>query len=472
MKLSKLLKGVKIIESINFNDIEILNITDNSNQIKESTIFCCVVGEKIDAHSFIPELAKQGCQVFLVEKINKEIKDIIQIKVDNVRKEMCVLISNFYENCHTKMQLIGVTGTNGKTSITFILKNAFEKLKQKVGIIGTTGYYIGNKKYDTTLTTPDSLDLHKILYQMYKSGVEIVVMEVSAHSIYLNKIYGLKFKYGIFTNLTQDHLDYFKTMDEYANTKFKFLQNDCEQVIINVDDNYGANYKITKNCKTYSTIKKSDLYSKNFQQELFSMNFDVVFNDEVVNFNFDNCGLHNVYNILASTLVLLGFGYSLKKIQKIIATTPQIKGRLDFISVKDYIVCIDYAHTPDALLNVLSTIKPYTNDLIVVFGSSGNRDSLKRADMGIIVSKFADYIILTSDNPRYENESDIFVDLAKNISKPYTVEKDRAKAIKFANEIANKDSIILICGKGVEDYQDLKAVNVSYSDYEEVEKFK
>ena len=473
MKLSQLLNGLEVLEISNFMDLEIENITDKSFDVKENSLFCCIVGEKIDAHLLMPDLVKKGCKVFLVEKYNTSLLDIvIQIKVKNVRQQMCLLISNFYNNAHKKMQLIGVTGTNGKTSITFILKNSFEILKQKVGIIGTTGCYIGSEKFETNLTTPDPIDLHRIFFKMYEMGVEIVVMEVSAHSIFLDKIYGLKFKYGIFTNLTQDHLDFFKTMKNYAESKIKFLKEYCQTAIINIDDKYGYKLKNLKNSISYAINKKAKFNAKLIKMQLSKIDFEVISNEKKYKFNYPSSGVHNVYNVLSCIALLIDYGFKTKQIKQAIAKTPVIKGRFDVIKINQYFVCIDYAHTPDALLNVLKSLRDYTKDLIVIFGSSGNRDSLKRKEMGIIVSNFADYIILTSDNPRYENEKDIIYDLSNGITKPYVIEPNRAKAIAYAGNIANYNSIILICGKGVETYQDIKANKIEYSDYIEVEKLK
>ncbi len=473
MLLSKLLSNVENVEYKNFKDIDILSICDNTKEVKAGALFCCVVGEKYDAHNYVKVIAEYGCKAFLVEYfINGLGDDIIQIKVDSVRKQMCKVASNFYDNPAKKMDLIGVTGTNGKTSITFILKNAFEKLKLKVGVIGTTGYYIGNAKYETKLTTPDVLDLYKIFNQMVAEGVEVVVMEVSAHSVYFDKIYGLKFKIGIFTNLTQDHLDFFETMTNYGNYKFKFLNEYCENVVINADDEFIKKLKFNNKIKSYAIKNLAYLKAENVKILMNKIEFDAMINkEENVHFTYPNGGVHNLYNVLASLLTLKVYGIKLKRLTKIIAKTPQILGRLDYIKVHQYFVCIDYAHTPDALNNVLSTVRPFTDDLIVVFGSSGNRDSLKREEMGTIVSKYADYIILTSDNPRYEKETDILNDLSKSIKVPFVIESDRAKAIKYANEIAKSGSIIVICGKGVETYQDINAIKVAYSDYDEVKKY-
>lgn len=472
MLLSKLLENVDVIEKLNYKDCNITSITDKSDDACESMVFCCVVGEKKDAHSFIKKSIEKGCRIFLVERLIMGLSnDIVQIRTSNVRQQMCIMLSNLYGNCHKKMDLIGVTGTNGKTSITFMLKYIFEKFKVKVGIIGTTGYYICNNRYETKLTTPDSVDLHRILYHMYSEGVEVVVMEVSAHSIYFDKIYGLRFKYGIFTNLTQDHLDFFLNMENYANAKYKFLKEYCDKIIINIDDNYGKKFKNLKNVKTYSINNNADICAINIRQELNMVKFDIIFEKECKGFKYYSCGVFNIYNLLPCIMILNLYGYSITKIRSAIKGIKEIKGRLDIKKNAEYVVCIDYAHTPDALQNVLKTLKRFTKDLIVVFGSSGNRDSLKRKDMGIIVSKYADYIILTADNSRYENDSDIFFDLSICIDKPFIIEKNRAYAIKYAFSIATKNSIIAILGKGVENYQDIKAIKVKYSDYVEIEKY-
>ena len=472
MKLSLLIKNMDIVEVINYQDINIESITDKASSANENSIFCCLVGEKIDGHQFVNELIKKGVKVFLVEKELENLgNNIIQIVVKNTREQICILASNYYGNCHNKMDIIGVTGTNGKTSITFMLKNAFEMLKNKVGIIGTTGYYIGNRKYDTSLTTPDPIDLHRIFYEMYNNGVKVIIMEVSAHSIYLKKIFGIKFKYGILTNITQDHLDYFKTMDNYANCKLSFLKEYCDCAIINRDDKYTKRLNFDKKYIYYSINKKSKFQAKNIKIEFNKLSFKLNLNNKEYKFIYKNFGLHNIYNILPCIIILKYYGYSVKKIKQAVLKLSAIKGRLDIVENMQYTVCIDYAHTPDALYNVLKSLRPFTNDLIVIFGSSGNRDSLKRFKMGTIVNKYADFIIITSDNPRYEKINDIIYDLSIGITKPFAVEQDRSKAVQYALQIASKDSIIVLCGKGVEEYQDIRAKKVEYSDYCEIKKY-
>ena len=472
MKLSDLVKNMEIVKIINYKDIEIESITDKTYLANSNSIFCCLIGEKIDGHNFIEELIKKGVKIFLVEKeYTNTDNDIIQIVVKNTREQICVLASNFYGNCHKLMDIIGVTGTNGKTSITFILKNSFEMLKEQVGIIGTTGYYIFNKKYETNLTTPDPIDLHRIFQEMYNSGIKIVIMEVSAHSIFLHKIYGIKFKYGILTNITQDHLDYFKTMDRYANCKLSFLKKYCKYSIINRDDKYCSKIKFDNKHIFYSIKNKCKFQAKITNINFNKLSFKLNINNKDYKFIYKNIGIHNIYNIIPCIIVLLNYGYTPKKIKQVISKLPKIKGRMDIINIKQYIVCIDYAHTPDAIYHVLKSLRPFTSDLIVVFGSSGNRDSLKSQEMGRIVNEFANFIIITSDNPRYENESDIIFDLSTAISRPHAVENDREKAIKYAIEIASKNSIIVILGKGVEDYQDIKSKKIAYSDYDEIKKY-
>lgn len=465
MILKELLNGVDVKDKINYcDDICINSLLINSNEIKQSSIFFCIKGEKIDSHLLFKDAIKNGANVLVVQKYVDS--EICQILVDDCRKALFQIAKNFYYKVDEKLKLIGVTGTNGKTSITFMFKHLFENEGIKVGIIGTNGAYIGNRKIETKLTTPDVLDLFEIFKTMVESKVEFCIMEVSAHAIYLSKVCGLNFEYGILTNITQDHLDFFQTMENYANVKLDFLKQ-CKKAIINIDDKYGKCYvKNNNNAISYSIHNKSDYKAynvKKMHKNVFTI-CDKMGNNYVIKTNM--VGKHNIYNNLAVLAFISDYYGTLSNFQNSFIDMPTIKGRLDLIEKENYNIVIDFAHTPDAMEKVLYTLSKMTKDLIVVFGSAGNRDFLKRREMGEIASKYASYVILTSDNPRYENIKDICCDLCKNIIKPYSFIEKRSEAIKFAKTLAKEKTIIAILGKGAEDYQDIMAIKVPYSDYD------
>ena len=469
MFIKDLITGLKC-QLLNDKDgIIIENLSIDSRKCTKGSLFCCIEGAKVDAHNFAKDAIKQGAVALVVSK--KLDLDIVQILVDDVRKALAIICSNFYDNVDKKMHFVGVTGTNGKTTTTHIIRHILEASGKSVGLIGTNGCIIGKELIKTNLTTPDTIDLFDILKRMHSKGVEYVVMEVSAHAIALDKIYGIRFDVGVFTNLTQDHLDFFGDMDTYWSVKKHFISNYADKIVVNVDDLRGQELKDLANVYKYGLDFPSDAFAVNVDSSFDGLKAYLNIEDNVFDIHFSLPGLYNIYNVLAGAYTSFLLGCSIEDIQRGLQEIQCIDGRCEMIPVKDFTVVLDYAHTPDALEKILSTLKDLCKGrLIVIFGASGYRDSGKRATMGQVVSRLSDFSIITSDNPRYENPRDIIRSIELGYTNnQYIVEVDRAIAIKMGLDIARQDDIVAICGKGREMSQNINGVDIPYSDYEQVQ---
>lgn len=379
-----------------------------------------------------------------------------------------------FGNPADRLKIIGVTGTNGKTTITTLIANSLEALGKKCAIIGTNGVIISGKVYDSGMTTPDPIELQKYFSKIVKSKIEYVCMEVSAHAIDLNKIAGFRFTEVIFTNLTEDHLDYFKTMERYFFAKSKlFTKKFADYAIINIDDDYGKKLYESINLTkvSYAINNSSDLTAK----EIKSTNLGQSFSASNQSYDISLLGRFNIYNSLATILSLKSLGFNEEEIKKALKSLQPVSGRFNTYLINDIIVVIDYAHTPDGLSNVLSSCRELANGkkVISVFGCGGNRETQKRQIMGEISSKNADLTIITSDNPRFESREKIAKDIEKGIkSGSYLIELERSEAIKRALEFARSGDVVLIAGKGAEPYIDENGTKIPYSDKAEIEKYR
>lgn len=462
MKLKYILKDLNIEDVYLFDeDIEIHDISSDSKD-KNCNLFICVSGEKFDSHNIMSKL-KKNVDVFIVEKINKKIQKC-QIKLENTRKNMLKIYLNFNNIDINKIKMIGVTGTNGKTTTTYYIKYLLKKLGKNVAVLGTNGCVICDKELHSSLTTPTQKEFVNLLKLMIDNNVEYLIMEVSAHSVKQYRLDGLNFAVGAFTNLTMDHMDDFSSVYEYAYYKFLFLTNCCNRVI-NIDDKYGLQFAKPKDI-TISCKNKSSCFYYSFKNDKLILNYE---NSKYL----IKCNIKTDYNAINLTIalsVVYLLGLDIQLVFEYLNTMPEVDGRYNLLNFGDILICIDYAHTPDAIEKVLSNLKSKDRDLIVVFGASGFRDSVKRKYMGKIASKYADYIILTADNPRYENVMQINAQIAENITKPYVCIENRYFAIKHAHDIAKNNSIIAILGKGNEDSQDICAYDVEYNDQKTVYK--
>lgn len=475
MKAKQLLKDIEVLKYVNISkeeleNLKILHILDNTkdkSKLKNSC-FVCIEGFNFDSHSLVEMFENAGVSFLVCEKeVNTKLPYII---VKNTRKALGFLASNFYNNPCKKMKIIGVVGTNGKTSTTSILKQLLDSNNVKCSLIGTSGVFINSKRLEETLTTPDPILLNELFYKMYKAKSKVVVMEISAHAIYLNKVDFLKTDALIFSNFSQDHLDFFKTMENYKKVKFSYFNSlNTKNAIINTDDKAGRELfekiKNQINTKTFSIESKSDLRASNIKLELGKTSFDIVENNKNFSVLPNLSCKFNVYNVLSAVLALKVLGFD-KKLYKNVNKLKPILGRFNIFKAKNNsLAIIDYAHTPESLNSVLENIKSLSNKkIIAVFGCPGNRDEIKREIMGKIAYKFCDKIIITSDNPKYENPLIVCNEILKGTKEKGQIIEDREKAIKFAYKNL-ENNVLLIAGKGSEMYQDFNNLKIEYSDY-------
>jgi len=401
-----------------------------------------------------------------------------QIIVENSRQAYSLMCANFFGNPSRKLKMIGITGTNGKTTSAFLIKDLLEQQGKKVGLMGTVHNMIDQQIIPAKFTTPQPYELNALLAQMYKSGCEYVVMEVSSQALVQNRLFGIIFDVAVFTNLTQDHLDYHKTMENYFDAKCILFEN-SKNIIVNADDAYGE--KVIKRYKDSSLITFSaqndmaDFTAKNITYTQNSVKFLMVGKGSINRVDFPMPGEYSVHNAMGAALACVALGFDEKDVCRALCDVKGVKGRCEILVKEPFTVICDYAHTGDGLENILSSLRPFIKDrMIVLFGCAGERDSAKRMPMAEAVGKYADYVILTSDNPRKEDPQAIIDSIKgyfeeKNI--PYIAEVDRRKAINIAlNMLQYKDTLIL-CGKGHEDYQVLNGITVYLDEHEIVKKF-
>ncbi len=473
MKLKKVMENIKF-DLIQGNiDLEILEIQYDSRKVKAGDVFFCIEGYKVDGHEYIQNAIKNGAVAIVCQKNIEEIKNCTVIKTDDSRKALAICASNFYDNPSKKMKIIGVTGTNGKTTSAFMIKGILEEQGYKVGLIGTIANYIQKQKIHTERTTPESLELQELFKQMVDSGVDYCVMEVSSHSLSLDRVYGIEFCDSIFTNLTQDHLDFHKTFENYFNAKLKLFQS-SKNSIINIDDNYGvkAYNLISGNKLTYGLNHKVDIKASAIKMHSRGSSFTLDYRDNSIEIELKIPGNYNVYNALGAIAVCLNQGID-QEVIKLALQKVQVPGRCELVASDNNLgfeIILDYAHSPDGLENILKTAREFTeNKLISVFGCGGDRDKTKRPIMGKIGTDLSDYSIITSDNPRNEEPLEIINDVVQEIqNNNFEIIENRRAAIKRAIEIAAKGDVIVIAGKGHEDYQVLKGKTIHFDEREVV----
>ena len=473
MKLYSLLKNINC-RVFGTTVLDIKGIYHNDTEVKSNGLFFCLRGTRVDGREFVLSAVKNGAVAIVTEQEIPNLSNVTQIVVKNARETMSLIACKFFGNPAEKLKIIGVTGTNGKTTITNMLASILKNFGKKCAVVGTNGIFINNNHYDTGLTTPDPIDLQRYFSIMVKNKIEYVCMEVSAHAVALNKVDGFRFSQVIFTNLTEDHLDYFKTMENYFLAKSKLFSKKYTNIaILNLDDEYGVRLSKCINLSYfgYAINNQSDLRAENIKINDFGQNFDLDGKDVRINF----LGRFNVYNSLATILCLEKLGFSRDEVISKIKFINQVEGRFNPYFIDEKIIVIDYAHTPDGLENALKTCRDLSKNskVISVFGCGGNRDKEKRKIMGEISSNLADYTIITSDNPRFESRENIAREIEKGFTnKNYKIVLDRKLAIKEAIEFAEKGDIILISGKGSENYIEEAGVKIPYSDKAEIEKYR
>ena len=473
MKLKDILKGITVLEMTADPELDINYVYYDSRKVRPGSLFMAISGFASDGNRFIPMALSKGAVAVVTAK--KPDGDVPYILVDNDRLALALLGTNFFGHPAKSMKLVGVTGTNGKTSVTLLLKQVLEKvLGAKVGLIGTMANQIGDEIIPTERTTPESFDLQALFARMRDADCTHVVMEVSSHAITLDRVGGVHFDVAAFTNLTEDHLDFHKTMDAYCDAKAELFAR-CDKCVINVDDNYAPRMLAKADCKVLRTSAyDGDLYAKELILLSDGVAFTAMCDGEEVSVRVPIPGRFTVYNALTVMGIAKLLGISLADCAEALETVEGVKGRVEVVPTpdQDFTVLIDYSHTPDALENVITTVQDFCQGkVITVFGCGGDRDPIKRPIMGEIGVKLSDIAIITSDNPRSEDPGAIIEDILKGVKEEfglYKVVEDRRKAIRYAMDIAEKDDIIILAGKGHETYQEINGVKHHLDEREEV----
>ena len=474
MKLRELWKDITVLETNADPELEISHVAYDSRKVSPGSLFAAISGFASDGNRFIPMAMEKGAAVVLTAK--KPEQDVPYVLVENDRLALALVSANFFGHPAKSMTMVGITGTNGKTSATLLLKQVLETcLGAKVGLIGTMANMIGQESIPTERTTPESYELQALFARMRDAGCTHVVMEVSSHALSLERVGGIRFDVAAFTNLTEDHLDFHKTMDGYCDAKAELFRR-CGKAVINVDDPYAARMMAAAACPvlTTSVTGNADLTARNPRLLSDGISFEAVSQEGAVAVSLPIPGRFTVYNALTVLGVARQLGISLADCARALSHASGVKGRIEVVPTPGmpYTVLIDYAHTPDGLENILTSVRDFCRGkLISVFGCGGDRDPIKRPIMGRIGVKYADFAIITSDNPRTEDPMAIIRDIEKGVKKEhgeYIVIEDRRRAIRYAMDIAEKNDIIVLAGKGHETYQDIGGHKTHLDEREEV----
>ncbi len=485
MDLHSIIKNIKVKKVLNLKEdetIDIKGISFNSNTINSHEIFVCLKGEHVDGHDFAQSAFEKGAIALMCEQpLNIEIPQLI---VESCQESIADLAATFYHNPSHELNLMGVTGTNGKTTVAHLVQKILEKAHKKCALIGTLGYKLSsNDDYlEAKHTTPQAPKMQETLQKILKADVLNVITEVSSHALEQFRVKNCRFNLAIFTNLTQDHLDYHITMENYFNAKAKLFKElkEGNSAIINNDDKYAKRFIdcIDKkvNLITYGVKNNSDLMAKNIEFMADGVSFDCAWKDKRLNFKLHLNGMFSVYNSLAAIAAGLVNGISLETIKEALEDTRSVAGRFEIVRTNPMVI-VDYAHTPDGLENILRAAReltPKNANLICLFGCGGNRDCTKRPKMGKIAQQLCDKIIITSDNPRQEDPQQIITDILSGLSlinpKTVFVEPDRHLAIKLLKDISGENDVLVLAGKGHENYQILADKTIHFDDREEVVK--
>ena len=475
MKLQDLLKGVAVLESTAAPDTEINEVRYDSRAVRPGDLFVAIRGYATDGHQYIGKALEQGAAAIVCEEAPAGVPVVV---VENARRALAEIAANRFGHPADSMVMLGVTGTNGKTTTTYLVKHMLEDAGRKVGLIGTNQNLIGDEVVETERTTPESYELHALFARMRDAGCTHVIMEVSSHSLVLDRVHGIHFAVGAFTNLTQDHLDFHKTMEEYRRAK-ALLFTISDKGVINLDDPAaGAMLADAKcPCLTFSCEKDAaDLTAKNLKLHADGVEFVAATKGDLARVKLPIPGHFSAENALTALGIVLQLGMPLADAAKSLATATGVKGRVEVVPTDtDYTVLIDYAHSPDGVENVLRAVRGFAKGRVVaLFGCGGDRDRTKRPKMGKIAADLADFCIVTSDNPRTEDPKAIIDDILegmKGTKTPMQVIVDRPEAIHWALAHAKKDDIIVLMGKGHETYQEVNHVKHHMDEREIVRDF-
>lgn len=464
MKLKELLKGLEILSANVDLELEIQNVSYDSRATKSGDLFVAMIGFATDGHAYIGKAMAAGAAAVLCQNLPEG--EVPYVQVADSRRALAVVGANFFGHPAEDMTMVAVTGTNGKTTTTYLLKAILEQvLGAKVGLIGTNQNMIGDEVIPTERTTPESFEVQKLFAQMRDAGCSHVVMEVSSHALYLDRVYGVPYAVGIFTNLTQDHLDFHETMEAYCDAK-AILFRTCGTGVCNADDSWTARLLKDATCKQffYGRDAKADLRAEDIVLESDHVAFTAVTETERLPIRVNIPGGFMVYNTLDVLGAALALGISLEQSAAVLAGVSPVKGRVEVVPTpgKDYTVLIDYAHSPDGMVNVLSSVKGFAKGrTVALFGCGGDRDRTKRPKMGRVAAEIADFVVVTTDNPRTEKPADIIADILpgmEGFDTPYVVVENRVEAIHWAMDHAETGDVIVLCGKGHETYQEINHV--------------
>ncbi|MBN1638061.1 MAG: UDP-N-acetylmuramoyl-L-alanyl-D-glutamate--2,6-diaminopimelate ligase [Ignavibacteriales bacterium] len=486
MKLTEIINNLEVIQVIgNSESKEIAHITSNSNEVFENTIFVAIKGFKTDGHKYIKQAIEKNADAIVMED-DRDVpehlflhSDCVKILVRNSRKALAAISNTFYKQPSKNIRLIGITGTKGKTTSTYITKNILENAGYKTGLIGTIQNLIGDKIVETSMTTPEANTINQLLSRMVEEKCSHCVMEVSSHALDLNRVAFLDFDIAVFTNLTSDHLDFHLNQNNYLKAKKILFDNIKTEgfSIYNNDDNSSENIiRDTKSNRFSYGIKGSnDLIINYFEYDLNGTRGELTIDNKTYKFNTKLIGKFTVYNLAAACAICYKLGINIQKILEGIQTTPYVPGRFEVISKNEKKAIVDYSHTADSLKQALQSIRHIvenTRPIYTIVGCGGDRDKTKRPIMGNIAASLSKKVIVTSDNPRTEKPMDIINDIIRGInSDNYSVIENREEAIKYCIQNSEDNAVILIAGKGHEDYQEINGVKYPFSDKEIAQKY-
>ena len=465
MKLNELLRGLTVLSATADMEMEISDVSYDSRATKQGDLFVAMTGFAVDGHTFIGKAAAAGAAAVLCEKV-PECEEIPYVQVADSRRALAVVGANWFGHPADHMTMVGITGTNGKTTTTYLLKAILEQaLGAKVGLIGTNQNMIGEEVIPTARTTPESFEVQRLFARMRDAGCTHVVMEVSSHALVLDRVYGVEYEVGVFTNLTQDHLDFHHTMEEYCDSK-SILFRSCRSGVYNADDGWSERLMAEATCKTlsYGVNTEADLRAEHLELESDHIAFTAVTGEGTAKIRVGIPGGFMVYNTLDVLGAALMLGVSLEQSAQVLAGVKPVKGRVEVVPTpgKDYTILIDYAHSPDGLENVLRSVKGFAKGrTVALFGCGGDRDRTKRPKMGRIAAEIADFVMVTTDNPRTEKPADIIADILpgmEGLDTPRVVVEDRIEAIHYCMDHALPGDVIVLCGKGHETYQEIDHV--------------
>jgi UDP-N-acetylmuramoyl-L-alanyl-D-glutamate--2,6-diaminopimelate ligase len=486
MELTELINGLHVIQAAgNVQRKDVTGIFYDSRRVKKGSVFAAIKGFNVDGHKYIIDAINKGAIAVILEDSNAVPDEIFihsgaaKILVKNSRIALAEISKEFYKDISSRIKLIGITGTKGKTTTSYIIKSILETAGIKTGLLGTIANYIGDKKIESSLTTPESNDLNELLFEMYQNSCKYAVMEVSSHALALHRVYGLNFSAAIFTNISSDHLDFHQNFENYLLAKKKLFDNLNSSAfgVYNTDDESSSKIIENRVAPLYSLGKKpdADFSIKNISYDLSGTYFTIINKNKSYSITSPLVGEFNAYNAAFAFAVTTLSGIDPEVSIKGIKNTPQVPGRFEMISKGGKKVIVDYSHNADSLEKTLLTLRKIVGDkhqIYTVFGCGGNRDRTKRPVMGRIATELSDKVVITSDNPRNEDPFDIIKEIEEGIkNKNYEIVEDREEAIKRAIYKSNPDAVVLIAGKGHETYQEIKGVRKHFSDREIAEKF-